>query len=156
MLLRCDGREQHQARRALAAVVGLARVLDELVQVGAEFRQPFGALERLVETEEGEDDVRLYLRQPLIGRAEVLRARARDHFIRRHGKVAEDQLVLGELVVGERFEVAGVLHPVRQRVADDGDVIAGAQLQLVSRTNRSSATSARANGHKSRFIMSEP
>ena len=45
--------------------------------------------------------------------------------IARGGEIAEDELVLGESRLHERLEMAVMLHPVGQRVADQSDMVAG-------------------------------
>ena len=70
-----DRREHDQPRGRLAVVLLGERVLDEGVEVFLERRQPLLAGERFVITEEGEDDVGLRSRQPLVRRAEVGRAK---------------------------------------------------------------------------------
>ena len=59
VLLVRDRREQHDARRCPCRCSSSPRVLQELVEVRLELRQPLLALERLVEAEEREDHVRL-------------------------------------------------------------------------------------------------
>ena len=127
MFLGGDGREEDDARRTFAGIVLGLGFLQPLVQISAELGQPFGALERFVVAEEREDHVGLHPVQPVVGRAEILRAMAHGHFIAGCGEVAEDELVLGKLGLEECLQVAGVLHPVGQGIADEGHVIAGVQ-----------------------------
>ena len=89
-----DRREQHEPRRRLAVVLLRQRVRDPVGQVLLERVEPGLAGERLVVAEEREDDVGLGVgageaillvaadrradaAQPLVRRAEVLRAQAR-------------------------------------------------------------------------------
>jgi hypothetical protein len=54
----------------------------------------------------------------------------------RPGEIADDELVLGKSLVEEGLEVAEKLGALEERVADQGDVVAGIQLQRKVRRNR--------------------
>ena len=56
---------------------------------------------------------------------EALAPQADREFIGRPAEVADIQLMLREAGVQERLEVAEILHPLRERVADDHDVVVG-------------------------------
>ena len=57
-------------------------------------------------------------------------------FVRSYGEVAEDEVVLGILRHEQRFQPAMMLLPVRQPAANDGDMIALFQRQLLLRRCR--------------------
>ena len=114
----------------------------------------------LVVAEEREDDVRLRVRageavllvaadrlavaaQPLVGRAEVLRAQARRDLVAAEAEIADDQVVLRKARVQQRLEPAVVLHPLGERVADDADVIARAAARTAWRRRRAGASRSR-------------
>ena len=151
-----DGRDEHEPGRAAAGVVLLARVLDEVGEVGLELRHARRPGEGFVEAEEGEDDGGLAEREVLVGGTEVLRAQPRGedfvalgvigvlddqlglevHLVGGEGEVADDEVVLGESLVEERLPVVVVLHPLGQRVADKTDVVAGFKSQASGRGGR--------------------
>ena len=54
---------------------------------------------------------------------EVFRARSEPDLVGRPTQVADDELMLREARVQQRFEVAEVRHPLGQRVADEHDLI---------------------------------
>ncbi len=58
--------------------------------------------------------------EPLVRRAEVLRPQADREFVAGVAEVADREVVAGEARVEEGFDPAVVLHPVGERVADDG------------------------------------
>src|SRR6185436_14036081 len=113
-----------QARRGLAAVILAFGVLDELVEVLLEFVEPGIALEGLIEAKEGENHIRLALRQPGVRRTEVFRTMAEDDFITRDREVTEDKVVFRKFCDDECFQPAIMLHPVGQRVANDANMVA--------------------------------
>ena len=125
-----DGREEHDARRAFAAVILRPRIFEKLVEVALEFVDPSRSLERFVEAVKGENHIRLCFRQPVIARAEVFRPVPRRHLIARGGEVAENEIVPGKLRVDKRLEPGVVLHPVGQRVAEVTDVVALVKCKL--------------------------
>ena len=53
--------------------------------------------------------------------------------VARGGEIAEDELLPGEFRLHQRLEMAVVLHPVGQRVADQGDVVAGSEVKFRGR-----------------------
>ena len=67
-----DRGKEHDARRPHPVVALGPGLAQELGEVLLEFRQPVRTLERLVETEEREDDPGLDPRQPLVRGAEIL------------------------------------------------------------------------------------
>ena len=118
-----DRREQHEARRGLAVVLLRQRVRDPVLELLPECRQPGVAAVRLVVAEEREDHVRLGVgvlqavllvaadrlgvsAQPLVGRAEVLRAKTGRDLVAREPQVADDQVVARKARVQQRIEPA--------------------------------------------------
>src|SRR6266536_5267699 len=130
MLLIGDRREEHEPRSALAGIVAPERVFEKLVKIRPEFLETRIAVEGFIETKEGENHVGFRFLQPVVRRAEIFRAMARDNLIAGDGEVAHDQVESRFSGVEERLQVAGVLHAVGQRVADDGDVVAGLEGEL--------------------------
>lgn len=118
-----DRREDDQPRGRLAVVLLRPHVVDHLRQITAERAEGLFSLERLVVSEEAEDDVRLDLGQPLVGTAEVCRPVTDRNFVRRKAEVAERQVQFRVQGLDVGFQPAVMLHPVRQRVADVGDVV---------------------------------
>ena len=124
-----DGREEHQARRALAVVLLAQRLLNERFEVFLELGQALLAGEGLVVAEEGEDDVGVGFGQPLVGRAEILRTEPDGQLVRREAEVAEGQVELGKTAVKVGLQPAVVLHAVGEGIAEDADVVPLAEFQ---------------------------
>jgi hypothetical protein len=118
-----DGGEEHDARRSLPAVVSTLCLLDELLEVFLERRDTGRPFERFVVTEECEDDVRLLMLQPIVGRAEALGPLAHRQLVAREAQIAEDEIVTGKRGINQRLEPARMLHAVGQRIADNADVV---------------------------------
>lgn len=127
------GEKKDHARRPVAVVVFGLGVLEELVEISLELRQARLALERFVETVEGEDHIRLHAGQPLIARAEAFRAVPGGDLVGGGGEIAEDQIVLRKFCGDERLERAFVLHAVGDGTADEGDVVAGLEFKFGGR-----------------------
>jgi len=87
--------------------------------------EAFGAVERFVESIGSEDDIGFDGREMLMNVAEVVGAGAQGDFIAGPGEGADDEVVLGEALVKEGFELAGFLHALKEAVADEDDVSAG-------------------------------
>ncbi len=117
-------REEHQARRAPAAVVAGGDPFDEGRQILLELVEPREAGERLVEPDEGEDNVRLGAAEPFILAAEAVDAELHAQFVAGVSDVAHDQFLIGEARLDRRLQPAIVLDPLRHAGTDDRDVIA--------------------------------
>ena len=156
-----DGGEEHHARRGPTVVLLREGVRDPAGQVLLESLETGLTGERLVVAEEREHDVSLGVdageaivfvaanrlrqpAQPLVGRAEVLRARAGVDLIAAEPEVAHDQPVLRIARLEHRLEPAVVLHPLGQRVADDADVVVRLQRErLLPREHRAATPASR-------------
>jgi hypothetical protein len=110
---------------AFAGIIFGQRGFQKRIQVGLELFQAGFALKGLVETEEGENDVRLHLGQPIVGRTEIRGAMAQRHFIGGHGQIAKNQIAVRILGIKISLQPAGMLEAVGQSIADDGDMVAG-------------------------------
>ena len=108
-------------------------VLDELLQVALELREPGRAGERLVEAEGGDDDVGLLVLERVAVVVEMRLARPQGQFVGRIAQVVDHQLEVGEAGVQQRLEVPVILHPLGQSVADHDDPVTLSQLQLCGR-----------------------
>ncbi len=119
-----DGRHEHQAWCA-GAVVLRGKVRAEVGgQILLELSEPRLAVERLVETEEGEDDVRL-LPVEMRGRGpEIERARLQRDRVAAPAQVPHRQLQVRETRRQQRLEVVEQLHALGERVADEHDAVA--------------------------------
>ena len=137
-------REEDDSRRRLAVVLLGERLREPVAQLLPERGEPSVPRVRFVVAEKRKDDVRLRIGsgepvvrvaadrrrlsgQPLVGRAEVLRAQPGGDLVAAEAKIANHEVVLREARVQQRLEPAVVLHPLGQRVADEADVIARAQ-----------------------------
>ena len=125
-----DRREEHELRRGLAVVLGRGRLGDEVVEVLLELGQALRPGERLVEAEAA-------MRTSGFSSSSVWpwslksceRGRERQ-LVGRPAEVVDDQLQLGEAAVEQGLEVAEILHPLGQRVADEDDVVPLVKFQL--------------------------
>ena len=124
-----DRRKDDQARRAKSIVGLLPRFLDEAGQVLTEPGQTFRSGERLVVAEKCKHHIRLHLGQPVVGSAEVLRARPIDHLIAGHREVAHGDLMRGMAGMDHGLEPAMMLHAIRQPVADERHAIVEIELK---------------------------
>ena len=115
---------------ALAGIILCESFFEEVVQIRLEGLEPCMALEGFVEAEKREDDVSTGFLQPIVRRAEVCRAMADDDFVTGPGEIAEDEIVIGVTLVNVCLKPAGMLETVGERVADDGDVVAGLEFKL--------------------------
>ena len=136
-----DRREDDDARRGLAVVALGQRLRDPVAQLLLERLEAGLSRIRFVVAEEGEHHVGLRVgvlepvflvaadrrriaAQPLVRRAEILGTQPRPDLIAAEAQVAHRQLVLRKPRLQHGLEPAVVLKPLRQRVADDGDVLA--------------------------------
>ena len=94
-----DRREQDEPGGCLAVVLGGRRLLDELLEVAPELGQPGGPGERLVEAEDGDEDVGLLVLERVAVVVEMGLARAKRQLVGRLAQVVDDQLELGEAAV---------------------------------------------------------
>gem|GEM_PF-6208762 len=122
-------REQDDARGREAVVRAGAGLAQERGELLAELRQPVGSGEGLVVAEEREHDARLHLAEPLVGRAEILRARAVRDLVAGECEIAHGDVVRGVLQVDHGFHPAVVLHPVGEGVAHDRDAVPRVELE---------------------------
>jgi len=53
-----------------------------------------------------------------------------NHFVAGSSQISENELLFWKLRVDEGFEMTRMLHPVRERVAHEGDVISGAEFEF--------------------------
>ena len=118
-----DRREEDEPRRRPAVVLLPAHAVDRRRQFLPEGVQAPRAAQGLVAAEEGENHARLDLGEPLVRRAEVLLARPDGELVAGEAEVAKHELQAGVGGVDPRLQPAGVLHPVGERVADDGDAV---------------------------------
>jgi len=104
------------------AVVGLAsEVLEEGVEAVDEGLDSLRAGEGFVVAEGGDDEVRLEVEEVLIEVAEVVGTGLEVDLVGGPGEVADGELVPGEALVKEGFEVALAAFVVEEEVADEGD-----------------------------------
>ena len=142
-------RHQHHLRRALAAVILLRRVREKTLHVRLEFRHARRPRKRFIEPKKRQHHRRLAVREMRVRRSEIPRAwprpqhaiarrirRLRDrqfrlhvHLIRRPREIPHHQPLLREALMQQRFPMPVMLHPLRQRVADETNVIFRLQLQ---------------------------
>ena len=118
------GSEQDQSRSAGSVVLLLQRVPDEFRQILLEFVQPGFTGKCFVVAKEGEDDVCLDARQPVIRTAEVGRTQPLGQLVTREAKVSNHEIVPGKAAVQHGLQPAVVLHPLGQGIADDGNAVA--------------------------------
>ena len=103
-------------------VVGLApEVLEEGVEAVDEWLDSLRAGEGFVVAEGGDDEVRLEVEEVLIEVAEVVGTGLEVDLVGGPGEVADGELVPGEALVEEGFEVALAAFVVEEEVADEGD-----------------------------------
>src|SRR5206468_2941451 len=129
-VLMSNRREDDEARSGPAVVFLSESVLDEVVEVLLELIQTFGTGEGFIVAEEGEDDVGLAAREPLIGAAEVGGAESQGQLVAGKAEITEDEAVPGESAVQVGLKPAVVLHAIGERVTDDANMIALPQLEL--------------------------
>ena len=132
--------------------------LDEVFQVVLEFGEAGRAGERFVEAEGGDEDVGLFVLERVAVVVEMGLARPQGQLVGRIAQVVDHQLELGEAGVQQRLEVAVILHPLGQRVADQDDPVALFELELrrVRRHRRVPERPApsRRPGNKSQTVIS--
>src|SRR5690349_592882 len=104
MLFVRNWRKQHDARRAFDGIILSRGVSQEFTEISFELLQSGIAMKRFIEAKEREDHIGLRLLQPIIWRAETLRARTKFYFVASHGQVAHDEIQVGMAQVKERFE----------------------------------------------------
>ena len=129
MLLRGGRGKQDEAGRRSPAVFFAQCLLNELVQVLLELRQAIGSVEGFIVSEECEKHVRTLFRQPVIGRAKSLRTQAHREFIPRESQVPEHEPMAWKPRVQKRFQPAGMLHPLGERIADRANPVPMSQLE---------------------------
>src|SRR5258708_17062972 len=134
------------ARGRLAVVLLRQGGRDPVAELLLERAQPLLPRVGLVVAEEREDDVHPRVRpveaivfvaayrrrlspEPLVRRAEVFRTQPRGEVVAAEPEIADDQLVLRKSRLQHRLQPAVVLHPLRQGIADDPDVILLAKLK---------------------------
>ena len=125
-----DGREEHHARRTLAVELLRREILEIFVEVSLELVQARRAVERLIKTPERQHHVGLHLGQPFLRRRRPVRAHVRGDLIGSETEVADRDVIHRSSPVDERLQRAVVLHPVGERVADDGDARVLAEFEL--------------------------
>jgi hypothetical protein len=106
------------------------------VEVLLELRQSRLAGKGLVGAEEREDDVGLLPPQVRRRIAEVQGPGLERDGVAAPAEIPDDELQVGESGVQQRLEMVEKLHPLGQRVADEHDVIALAQLDRRRRSRR--------------------
>ena len=155
-ILMRDRREQHHARLAFAKVRA-GQLLQILIECPLEIRHARLALERLIEAPIREDHVCMEIRprtihhvgvarlrreharlhiQEIFRRRRLVAARMHIHLVCRETEIAHGQFEIGIRLVDQRLQPAMMLLPVRQPAANDGNMIALFQRQLLLRRCR--------------------
>ena len=121
--------EEHDAREIPAISPGAAGPRDKLEEVPTVRVRLVHAGERFVVPEKGEHDVRLHVAQVLGHVQLALAARVGVGAVAASAQVAEAHLLAREARLQQGLQPAVVLHPLRQRVAEERDDLALAQLE---------------------------
>ncbi len=124
-----DRRKQHQPRRGFSVVLLAQRMLHELVEVRIELRQPWRPTERLVVAEECQNHVGPDRLEMLVRRAKAGRTQPQRQFVPREAEIAHYQLMPRKSMVQQRLKIPKMLHPIRQRIADNRNPLPRLQFQ---------------------------
>src|SRR5271165_812142 len=103
-------------------------------EVGKSFSEAVQVTVRLVVSEEGENQVGLCPGQPFVGCAEIGRAKADCQLVGCVAQVANRQFMPWEPALQVCLQPAVMLHPLSKSVANQADVIALANLQILGET----------------------
>ena len=136
-----DRREKHEPRCSLAVIflaIGFIHPLGQVGTVGIR-----AVVERLIVTPEREDHVRLGNLEVCVGAREVLVARSVVDFVAGEAVIAKHQFLFGHRTLHIALEPAVVLHTLRERIADEHDVLALLQVQRLAGGHRAKANSGR-------------
>ena len=115
-------REEHDGRGALIIVFLAICFIDPLGQVGAVCVR--AVVERLVVTPERKDHIRLGNLEIRVGTREPAVARPVVHLVTAEALIAEHQFLVGHCGLRVALEPAVVLHALRERVANEDDMVA--------------------------------
>ena len=80
--------------------------------------------ERLVETEEEENDVCLAVRKVLVRGTEVLDADSQIDFVTRKAEIADGQFVVRKALMEQRLPEIVMLHPFAERISNQTKMVA--------------------------------
>ena len=140
-----DRRDDDEPRGGASVIARIAarEVIEQLLVAGPELRHPFRARKRLIEAEEEEEGVGAESRQRIVERRVVAPALTIGHLVGRSGEVADDQMLVGEALVEERFKLPEEVHPFGGRISHQRHPLAIEQLQRQAALGKGRAGRAR-------------
>ena len=116
----CNGRKQHESRRAVTRIVPGERAVDPCRERLAKVIRI--VIERLVIAEHRKDDIGPGEAEIIPGSRKTVASRSIVYSVARKTVVANHEFVIGKFSLQIRFQPTIVLHSVSQGIADDDDV----------------------------------